>query len=628
MDKYSILNKINSSDDVKKIPTSELNQLCSEIRNFLIENVSNTGGHLASNLGVVELTVAMHRVFDSTKDRMIFDVGHQIYVHKLLTGRRNQFSKLRHLNGISGFPKPFESESDPFVGGHASTSVSVGLGMVRAAEMLKQDYNVVCVIGDGALTGGMAYEALNDAGQRNEPIIVIFNDNDMSINESVGALSKGFAKLRCNQKYLRAKESIKSICSKSKFGNKLIGFMRKIKSSVKSLFLQNSWFEQMGFYYLGPADGHDCETLTRMLKYARDLKKPVLLHIKTTKGKGYKFAETCPENFHNISKFDVATGKVSKPACKTFSDVFGDTLCEIAKTNDKVCAITAAMKSGTGLSKFADEYPDRFFDVGIAEEHAVSMAAGMAKQGMKPVFAVYSTFLQRSIDQIINDTSLLSLPVVFAVDRAGIVGNDGETHNGVFDIPLLSNIPNVQIYCPSNYSELSSMLSEMLNSQKYGPCVIRYPRGCEGEFSEDVSASDDVVLYTGSDLTIVSYGIMINNAKKAADMLKKDGYSVELIKLNKIAPLDISSIKNSVLKTSKLMVLEDCIQSGCIGERIASMLFAEGISLKFFRTVNIRQPFLCAANVDELYKLCGIDEKTVYKIGLEALKIEGKEKIG
>lgn len=628
MDNYSLLDRINSSEDVKKIPADELPALCGEIRKFLIENVSHTGGHLASNLGIVELTVAMHRVFDSTSDRIIFDVGHQCYVHKLLTGRRSQFSKLRHLNGISGFPKPFESISDPFVGGHASTSVSVGLGMVRAAEISKQDYSVVCVIGDGALTGGMAYEALNDAGQRNEPIIVILNDNDMSINENVGALSKEFAKLRCNRRYLRIKERVKTICSKFKFGNWLIAFMRKIKSSVKSLLLQNSWFEQMGFYYLGPADGHDCETLTRMLRYARSLKKPVLLHIKTQKGRGYEFAETHPENFHNTSEFDINTGKPLKASHKTFSDIFGDALCDIANTNPLVCAVTAAMKSGTGLSKFAEKYPDRFFDVGIAEEHAVSMAAGMAKQGLKPVFAVYSTFLQRSIDQLINDTAILSLPVVFAVDRAGIVGNDGETHNGLFDVPLLSNVPNMEIYCPSNYSELASMLSKALNTERHTPCCIRYPRGCEAEFTQDTSASDSLVLSSGADLTVVSYGIMINRVLKAVNMLKKDGIEADLIKINKVAPLDISLIKASVAKTSRLIVVEDCAKAGCIGERIAAMLFSEGIALDYFKAMNIKQPFLCAANADELYELCEIDEKSVYKNGLEAVKkSERKEEI-
>lgn len=619
MDNKDILSSINSADDLKKLPGRALPQLCSEIRNYLISTISNTGGHLASNLGIVELTVALHRVFDSSKDRIIFDVGHQAYVHKILTGRKDSFNTLRCFGGISGFPRPCESDCDPFVAGHASTSISVGLGMAHARTLQHDDYNVVCVIGDGSLTGGMAYEALNDAGQCREPMIVILNDNSMSISKNVGAVSKYLAKLRCKQKYIRTKELVKSVLSKSSAGKHIVRISSRIKSSVKSLFFPSPLFEQLGFYYLGPADGHDCDTLERLLRYARDLNRPVLIHIKTTKGMGYKFAIEAPERFHGVSSFDVNTGCSRDNSDTSFSNEFGKIMCRYAEENSKICAVTAAMQDGTGLSEFAHKFPERFFDTGITEEHAVTMCAAMAKQGMKPVFAVYSTFLQRCADQLINDTSLLNLPIVLAVDRAGIVGRDGETHNGIFDMGILKIVPHMEVFCPSNYAELNSMFEYAFKTFQ-NPIAIRYPRGSEGCFTDNTANQSSAVIREGNDITIVGFGIMINECIKLADMLKSEGYSADIIKINRIVPLDISEIEKSAEKTSRVVVLEDVSEGCCIGNDISAGLAMHRISLKTINLFNISGGFLPAGSLSEIYKLSGIDAESVFVRVLEILK--------
>lgn len=610
MNNAEILEKINCPSDLNGLSRREIIDLCEEIRGFLIQNVSQTGGHLASNLGVVELTVALHRVLNNPKDRIIFDVGHQSYIHKILTGRRDRFSGLRQYGGISGFPRPQESQYDAFIAGHSSTSVSLALGMARARRISGEDYNIACVLGDGALTGGMIYEALNDAGQSGEPMLVILNDNDMSIEKNVGAISDKLMRLRSRKRYLRAKEMTKSALSKIYFGNVLISAVRKIKSTLKKALLPCSFFENIGFYYLGPADGHDAETIERMISYAISLKKPVLLHVKTIKGKGYKFAEQNPEKFHSIGKFDIKTGRQINSKDDSFSSVFGQCMCDIAEKDGKTCVVTAAMTSGTGLSEFYRKYPDRFFDVGIAEQHAATMCAAMAKQGLHPVFAVYSSFLQRAYDQIVHDAAIMSLPVLFAVDRAGIVGQDGQTHNGVFDIAFLSSVPNVEIFCPSSYAELKYFLKSHI-SEINCPVFLRYPRGGELDYRDNRFYEDISLLQNGSDLTVVSYGIMINQAVRACEILESSGISCELIKINRVFPLEPDKIISSCKKTKKLIVLEDVANEGCIGQKLAAKLSILHIDMDYLRMFNAGDGFLPHGSVEQIYKLCGIDAESI-----------------
>ena len=481
------MDRIHSPEDLRALDGSELPLLCDELRGFLVTQVSRTGGHLASNLGVVELTVAIHRVFDTARDRLVFDVGHQCYVHKILTGRADRFPTLRQLGGISGFPKPCESVHDAFIAGHASNSVSVALGMARARTMLHEDYSVLALIGDGALTGGLAYEGLNNAGASGEPLIVILNDNGMSIDRNVGAMSEHLSRLRTKPEYFAFKKAYHNALSGSAAGRALYRFNHSLKTGLKKAMLPNAtMFEDMGFAYLGPVDGHDLAQLTTALEWAREMKRPVLVHVRTQKGHGYAPAEREPWKFHGVGPFDAATGAVP-PAKESFSSVFGAALTELAEEDPRVCAITAAMEDGTGLTPFAGRFPDRFFDVGIAEGHAAAMAAGLAKQGALPVCAVYSSFLQRAYDQLLHDVALSGLHVVFAVDRAGLVGADGATHHGVMDTVFLSGIPNMTVLCPASFAELRAMLRRAL-FEMTGPVAIRYPRGGEGAFTADTSA--------------------------------------------------------------------------------------------------------------------------------------------
>ena len=483
------MDRIHSPEDLRALDGSELPLLCDELRGFLVTQVSRTGGHLASNLGVVELTVAIHRVFDTARDRLVFDVGHQCYVHKILTGRADRFPTLRQLGGISGFPKPCESIHDAFIAGHASNSVSVALGMARARTMLHEDYSVLALIGDGALTGGLAYEGLNNAGASGEPLIVILNDNGMSIDRNVGAMSEHLSRLRTKPEYFAFKKAYHNALSGTAAGRALYRFNHSLKTGLKKAMLPNAtMFEDMGFAYLGPVDGHDLAQLTTTLEWAREMKRPVLVHVRTQKGHGYAPAEREPWKFHGVGPFDAATGAVP-PAKESFSSVFGRALTELAEEDPRVCAITAAMEDGTGLTPFAGRFPDRFFDVGIAEGHAAAMAAGLAKQGALPVFAVYSSFLQRAYDQLLHDVALSGLHVVFAVDRAGLVGADGATHHGVMDTVFLSGIPNMTVLCPASFAELRAMLRRAL-FEMTGPVAIRYPRGGEGAFTADTSAGD------------------------------------------------------------------------------------------------------------------------------------------
>jgi len=555
-----------------------LTRLSDEIRTFLIEHVAETGGHLASNLGIVEMTLALHSVFDSATDRLIFDVGHQSYVHKILTGRKDRFHTLRQYGGLSGFLRPDESIHDPCVSGHASNSVSVGLGMARARSLRGEDYSVVSVIGDGALTGGLAYEALNDAGQSAEPLIVILNDNEMSITKNVGAMSNYLARLRLRPRYLRLKGLYRRIVQKIPFGKSIDSFLRRVKNSIKRMFLNSLLFEDMGFEYLGPADGHDLKYMLYLFRLARDLKKPVLIHLITTKGKGYPHSEQNPQNYHGVSKFDIHSGQPFHKSSHSFSSTFGEELCAISEKNDSVCAITAAMSTGVGLSGFEARFPNRFFDVGIAEGHAVAMAAGLAKQGMTPVCAIYSTFLQRAYDMIIHDVSISNLHVVFAVDRAGLVGEDGETHHGVFDVGFLRQIPGMIVLCPSNYNELKSMLRYAINEVN-GPVALRYPRGGEGEYTADsfVKYAPCAQLKTGEHRTIVTYGTMVNRVLAAEKLAREKGVTCDVVKLNFIENPATNLVLSSIRKTGRLLVVEDAMESASVGQALLASLSECGI---------------------------------------------------
>ena len=603
----NILNKINSSNDVKLLRPEELNPLCDEIREFILDGVSKTGGHLASNLGAVELTVALHRVYDTSKDRVVFDVGHQSYAHKIITGRRDAFSTLRCHNGLSGFPKPYESEDDAFIAGHASNSISVALGMARARTLNNDSYNVAAVIGDGALTGGLAYEGLSNVGGSNEPMVIILNDNGMSINSNVGGVAKVLSRERIKPGYINFKRWYRSTVGKV---TPIYKMNHALKESLKKSILKPTIFDAMGIYYLGPVDGHDVEQLETVIRWAKEMDTPVLVHVITRKGKGCKYAEEHPENYHGVGRFNAETGELpkSKPG---FSSAFGDALCEIAEKNSKVTAITAAMSAGTGLVRFSERFPERFFDVGITEQHAVAMAAGMAKQGSVPVFAVYSSFLQRAYDMLIHDISLQNLHVVFGVDRAGLVGSDGETHHGVFDISYLSSVPGMQILCPSSFAEIKYMLDEAINKMD-GPVAIRYPRGGEGEYKACSKAGSEV-LREGSDITIAAYGVMINTAIELADMLKESGISAEIIKLNQIAPLCSDDVMNSLKHTGRLLVAEDVCNADCVGEQLLALAGKSGIIIKGAELCNLGDGIAAHGTVEELQNDCGLDTETLCK---------------
>ena len=539
----SILDRINSHDDLAGLDDKQRQTLCAEIREFLVANVAKTGGHLASNLGVVELSVALETVFDTQKDRLVFDVGHQSYVHKLLTGRREGFGSLRQYGGMAGFPKPGESEADAFVAGHASSSVSIALGMARARTLTAGDYHVIALIGDGATTGGLAYEGLNDAGVSNEPMIVILNDNKMSIDRNVGGVSQHLARLRMTKSYFTMKRWFRKVTDGIPGGRFVFRVARRVKESVKRSVLPTTIFESMGFVYLGPVDGHDLQALMQLLRIARDLNRPVLIHVITRKGKGYQPAEENPAKFHGIGKFDPITGQTNGSGKPSFSDVFGRTMIELAQTNDRVCAITAAMPGGTGLLNFKRLYPKRTFDVGIAEEHAVSMAGGLAKQGMVPVVAIYSTFLQRSYDMIFQDVAMLGLHVVFAVDRAGLVGEDGETHHGVFDVGFLRQVPGMTVLCPACTEELKAMLTWAVE-ECTGPVAVRYPRGGDRGIEDAAwNGEGGVVCHRcGDALTFVTYGAIANNVLETAALLSGQGTEVTVLRLLTAAPLPVDEV--------------------------------------------------------------------------------------
>ncbi len=591
---------------------AELNRLCEEIRSFLVEHVSETGGHLASNLGVVELTVAIHRVFDTSKDRLIFDVGHQSYVHKILTGRAELFPTLRKLDGLAGFPKPSESVHDAFIAGHASNSVSVALGMARARTLQGEDYNVIALMGDGALTGGLAYEGLNDAGSSGEPLIVILNDNGMSIMPNVGAMAKHLSNIRQKPSYYRIKKAWRSATETTGVGRALYNGVHHFKEGLKKRLISSNMFNDMGFEYYGPVDGHDVEKLTWQLMQARDLKKPVILHVITQKGKGYSPAEENPDLFHGVGVFDPKTGVAVSGKHICFSETFGKTLNEIADADPRICAITAAMQNGTGLDLFAASHPDRFGDAGIAEGHAVAMAAGLAKQGMIPVVAIYSTFLQRSFDMLIHDVAILNLHVVFAVDRAGLVGADGETHHGVFDVGYLRLIPGMKIFCPASQAELAIMLRTAVLEEK-GPVAIRYPRGGDGRFT---GVCGDPVLRQGKDITLCAYGTMINPLLDAADLLAADGIDAEVVKLNCIRPIDAACVA-SAQKTGVFLLAEECPLHGGIYDEIAA---EPSMSRVRKCGLDLGEGFIQHGTVPELLQRVGLDAEGIRQAARKLLK--------
>ncbi|MBQ0038166.1 MAG: 1-deoxy-D-xylulose-5-phosphate synthase [Clostridiales bacterium] len=604
-----ILEKINSPQDVKGLREDEVHQLCNELRQFLVEQVSKTGGHLASNLGTVELTVAIHRVFDTGKDRLVFDVGHQCYVHKALTGRRELFSTLRQFEGLSGFPKPYESQHDAFIGGHASNSVSVALGMARARTLQHKDYNVLALIGDGAMGGGLSFEGLNNAGESQEPLIVILNDNGMSINPNVGGMSRHLARLRERPRYYQFKKWYRQALDGSRVGQKIYETSHDMKTILKnSVFPDSTMFESMGFTYMGPVDGHDVEKLTQMLTWAKELRCPVVIHVQTMKGKGYPFAEDEPGRFHGIAPFDPATGK-TQSGSPSFSQVFGQELTHLAERSDKICAITAAMEDGTGLTGFARQFPKRFFDVGIAEGHAVAMAAGMAKQGMLPVFAVYSSFLQRGFDMMLHDVALDGLHVVLAVDRSGLVGADGETHHGCFDVQYLSTVPGMTVLSPASFEELRKMLQYAIQ-EVTGPIAVRYPRGGEGAYQGCCGREIYTELRQGGDCTIVSYGILINQAIAAAELLSQRGIEARVVKLNQIAPLSAEVVCQMLEDTEILLVLEDCVNTGCVGQRLGAMLAQQGKTVRLILK-NTGDTFTHQGKVEQLYHAIGLDAEGV-----------------
>ena len=613
MRNYPWLDNVNCPADLKKIPEEALPALCSEIRQFLVEAVSKTGGHLASNLGVVEITVGLHRIFDAPKEDILFDVGHQCYVHKMLTGRKDRFDSLRQFGGISGFLRPSESPYDSAVSGHASSSVSVALGMARAKKLSGSDACTVCVIGDGALTGGMAYEAMNDAGQSGLPLIVVFNDNDMSISPNVGALAKRLSAIRIKPRYFHMKEKTKTALAKCPGGECLIRVISSCKGKLRAALLKETLFELMGFEYLGPADGNDPAAVCDLLEQAKKLNKPVVVHFKTQKGRGFLPSQQSPADFHGVSAFDSVTGQPFAEKKTDFSAVFGEELCRLAAQNEKICAVTAAMAAGTGLNPFAETYPKRFFDVGIAEEHAVAMSSGLASRGMLPVCAIYSTFLQRAYDQLLHDVAIEGNHVVFAVDRAGLVGADGETHQGAFDVPFLRTVPGMKILAPANFAELRTALQQAILLEK-GPVAVRYPRGGEGIFREDSFDKAAVEIRPGSDLTICTYGTMVSVALQAAELLAAQGISAAVFKVNRLTEADAQLLP--CVHGSRLLVLEDCVEEGCLGQHIAALLQQNGQNVRL-RLCNLGSSFVTHGKVEQLYTMLGIDAAGVAECAKE-----------
>ena len=617
-----LLDKINRANDIKNIAAEDYSALAEEIRQFLIEKISKTGGHLGSNLGAVELTMALHLAFHLPEDKIIWDVGHQSYTHKLLTGRRDGFESLRKYRGMSGFPKRKESDCDCFDTGHSSTSISAGLGLVKARDIQGQKHSIVSVIGDGSLTGGMAYEALNNAAKQETNFIVVLNDNNMSISENVGGISKYLNNIRTANAYLDIKEGVYNTLKDMPKGNRVVESIRKAKSSFKHLVVPGMFFEDMGITYLGPVDGHNISDMVRMFQEAKRVRNTVLVHVITQKGKGYEPAERHPARFHGAEPFEVMTGLPSKPRnTANYTDIFSTVMCKLGARDEKVVAITAAMPDGTGLKRFRNMYPERFFDVGIAEEHAVTFAAGLAAGGLKPVVAVYSSFLQRAYDQILHDVCIQNLPVVFAVDRAGLVGSDGETHQGIFDLSYLSSIPNMHIMAPKNKWELSDMLKFALNLN--APVAIRYPRGeaYSGlkEFRAPIEMGKAEALYLEGEVCLMAVGSMVMTAEAVRDLLHEAGIKCSLINGRFVKPIDQNAVRFAASKHRLVVTMEENVASGGYGEKVREYFDSLGTACELMN-ITIPDEYVEHGNVDLLKKEIGIDAESIADKIIEQIK--------
>lgn len=611
MDNIKYLDKIHSPSDIKGFSDEQLKELSEEIRQFLIETVSENGGHLASNLGAVELTLAIHRCFNSPEDRIVWDVGHQIYTHKLLTDRYERFTTLRKKDGISGFSRPDESEHDTFYSGHSSVSISSAYGLACANKIKNDDNYTIAVIGDGSLTGGLVYEALNNAGRSKTKLIIILNDNEMSISENVGSVARYLAITRSKKRYVRMKDELEKVLSHIPFvGENLANFVFRIKTNIKNFIYKSTMFEDMGIRYMGPIDGHNIDRMCEAIETAKSIPGPTLIHVSTVKGKGYDFAEKSPSVFHGISKFDINTGE-PKSSGTTFGSEFGDLMCKMAAHDKRICLITAAMSLGTGLNKFSEDFSDRFFDVGIAEEHAVTFASGLSKGGMLPVFAVYSTFLQRCYDQIIHDGALQNQRMVLAVDRAGFVGDDGETHNGIYDVSFLSSIPDVTIYSPSTYDEMKISFGNAFYRETSNVVAVRYPRGGEYQIPEDFEPSLKSFDVYGdmSDTLIVTYGRLFGPACGALKILKEEGVPTTVLKLNKIRPIDEAAVEIA-LKAKKIFFFEEGVRTGSVAEKLAAILLEKGYKGSYNITA-VEDCFVKQATVPQLMKEYGFDSESM-----------------
>lgn len=611
-----ILNRIHSTEDIKKLNGEELAILCKELRKFLLQKVSKTGGHLASNLGVVELTVALEYCFDLPKDKIVWDVGHQAYIHKILTGRKEGFDHLRQLDGLSGFPKPNESACDAFAAGHSSTSISAALGLAKARDLMGSKEHVIAVIGDGSMTGGLAYEALNNAGKEHTNLIVILNDNQMSIDTNVGAMSRHLNNLRTSNQYRGWKEAVKQFRNNVPvIGEGTYQVLKNVRDGAKMLLTHGALFEQLGFKYIGPVDGHDLQELIELLQNVKEMNRPVLIHVKTIKGKGYPYAEERPWDYHGVGAFDLKTGLPTAKGGKSWSAVFGEKMLEIGKKNPKVVGITAAMSSGTGYEKFQRAFPKRFFDVAIAEQHGTTFAAGLAKGGITPVFAVYSSFLQRAYDQIVHDVCMQNLHVVFAIDRAGIVGADGETHQGVFDLSFLSHVPNMTVLSPKNGWELEEMLDFAVN-QWDGPIAVRYPRGtAETAFSENkqpIEYGKAELIQEGKKIAILAEGHMLKAAADAAKLLEADGFHPMLVNMRFIKPLDEAVLQKTAENCEHIVTVEDNLRKGGLGSKVMEFYGDHGIQADI---LNLAFPdkYIEQGTQTQLFERYGLDAAGIYE---------------
>ncbi len=625
------LDQINTPEDLKKIPIENLGELAEEIREKIITVVSKNGGHLAPNLGTVELTLALHYVFDSPKDKIIWDVGHQCYTHKLLTGRRDEFESLRKHKGVSGFPKSSESEHDAFDAGHASTSISAALGMACARDQKKEKFFVTAVVGDGALTGGLSFEGLNNSGALGKNLIVILNDNRMSISRNVGAMSKYLTDLLTDEKYNKLKAEVWELVGRFKRRDKIRAAVAKVEGSIKGFLVPGVLFEKLGFRYFGPLDGHDITGLIKTLEHLKTLNGPLLLHILTKKGKGYKFAEEDAPRFHGIGAFDKVTGNSNGPAGKTtYTDIFGNTIVKLAQSDERIVALTAAMTLGTGLVDFAKMFPERFYDVGIAEQHGTTFACGLASQGLKPIFAVYSTFLQRGFDQVIHDTALQNLPVIFAIDRAGLVGEDGPTHHGCFDLSYLRQIPNWVVMAPKDGNELKNMLYTAVRWQN-GPVAIRYPRGSIPDDPKSVSVKDDFTsieigswerLRKGKDLAILAIGSMVYPALEASKQLGEDGVDVELVNARFVKPLDEGMLISILKEFDRIITVEENALLGGFGSAILEFAEVHAINNVLIKRMGIPDKFIEHGPRKKLLSILGLDKEGIVKMVKNVLKLK------